>query len=153
MSIADLIQAAEFIERRDRGNLNFLCLTCQSSAVAHVNMAPAIYAFDNQLILTRWQCCLLQRPSTATRPRGPVSAARAGPRPRSRREAGEQCTDILTYVIRAVSPSREPVTPRTVTYCIFSVPGRLITNWKRTGQWMFCCLSGAVWLCDVTWGE
>lgn len=43
MSIADLIQAAEFIERRDRGELGFLCLNCQSSALhAHVNMA-AVY--------------------------------------------------------------------------------------------------------------
>lgn len=44
MSIAALIQAAEFIERRDRGELDFLCLNCQSSAVhAHVNMAPVYF--------------------------------------------------------------------------------------------------------------
>lgn len=44
MSIADLIQAAEYIERRDRGELDFLCLNCQSSALyAHVNMAPVYF--------------------------------------------------------------------------------------------------------------
>lgn len=45
MSIAALLKAAEYIDRRDRGELYFLCLNyCQSSAVyAHVNMAPVYF--------------------------------------------------------------------------------------------------------------
>lgn len=45
MSIAALLKAAEYIDRRDRGELDFLCLNCQSSAVrnAHVNMAPVYF--------------------------------------------------------------------------------------------------------------
>lgn len=68
MSIAALLQAAEYIERRDRGELDFLCLNCQSSALhAHVNMAPRLFLpCHNQLILTEWQFCLLQKRSTDT---------------------------------------------------------------------------------------
>lgn len=95
MSIAALIQAAEFIERRDRGDLDFLCLNCQSSATTRTRQhgSRLFLPCYNQLILTEWQCTLLQKLSTDTRrvcrrTKSPALAEGVR-RPRNRRAAGE----------------------------------------------------------------
>lgn len=95
MSIAALIQAAEYIERRDRGDLDFLCLNCQWSATTRTRQhgSRLFLPCYNQLILTEWQCTLLQKLSTDTRPLCPFTKSRApaadDPRRRNRRAAGE----------------------------------------------------------------
>lgn len=100
MSIADLIQAAEYIERRDRGELGFLCLNCQSGApLAHVNMAPVLFLRGhNQLILTELQFFSLQNRSTGTRRvcrRTMSRAVEGGRRRRSLRAAGESSASVV----------------------------------------------------------
>lgn len=140
MSIAALLKAAEYIDRRDRGELDFLCLNCQSSAVyAHVNMAP-VY-FCRGTISWFWRngsvaCC---------RRRARVRVKFAGFRgAQERRKADEdeevsgqqvsdrrwQCQWVSVWIVLW----NELKVPRTCTKCMFFVPGRLITNWKKTGE-------------------
>ncbi|KPJ05161.1 hypothetical protein RR46_03998 [Papilio xuthus] len=89
MSIAALIRAAEYIERRDRGELSFLCSSRLARTRRHGSRLFSPSA--NQLILTESQFCLLQRRSTGTRRvcRRATRRAAAGTRRRSRKAAGE----------------------------------------------------------------
>ena len=51
MSIAALLQAAEYLERRERGEFGRVFIRTKELEI-HVNMAPIVSSPGNQLILT-----------------------------------------------------------------------------------------------------